>query len=547
MLEQAIANGVACQFVNNRYLSGLPQLIGNGSDFLMDVGFYSAVHSNHYCWFYRRGISYSDRYDFSLIELDQNLDDYFPGSEFLPLYVRFAASAPHIESNAMLLDRGFDLLDSEQEGYDQITWGLFEDNVAGKAWDDTGDYNFVNSFLRSDFKESYTYGGAAAPAPILQAKPSLILGSPSWRYGEETADDADTLGDALSFSEEEIQGGSFESYGERLSAAEERMRSLSEAEMVKTSAAAKAFGHLDETTPPHAAGVVLPVFTDVRLIPASLIKANSTDRNPEFMMFLIEYFGHPSYPAVPSDIRERYAYFISAIERFDDNASGFRTGWLTFDAWRASWMAGPDGVPGNADDRQDPCHVSGRRRRRRRRRIQSWPTDFALMRLLLPCLALVLSCSGDVYTLRSGTGSGSLLESLDAREILRDTIEMNGVQGELAVHHTTLCWEEVRAQVKRLLGCPVLERNRNSLLIEDRHGKQLTRHYLFATSADKHPIIFSITAPERILTAKVHEWPDAFPRPHSRPPQARDASNQAAGGLSDLYHAIPAADCRPRL
>jgi|GEM_PF-5994603 hypothetical protein len=358
MVEQAIANGVACQFVNNRYLSGLPQLIGNGSDFLMDVGFYSAVHSNHYCWFYRRGISYSDRYDFSLIELDQNLDDYFPGSEFLPLYVRFAASAPHIESNAMLLDRGFDLLDSEQEGYDQITWGLFEDNVAGKAWDDTGDYNFVNSFLRSDFKESYTYGGAAARA-ILQAKPSLILGSPSWRYGEETADDADTLGDALSFSEEEIQGGSFESYGERLSAAEERMRSLSEAEMVKTSAAAKAFGHLDETTPPHAAGVVLPVFTDVRLIPASLIKANSTDRNPEFMMFLIEYFGHPSYPAVPSDIRERYAYFISAIERFDDNASGFRTGWLTFDAWRASWMAGPDGVPGNADDRQDPCHVSG--------------------------------------------------------------------------------------------------------------------------------------------------------------------------------------------
>ena len=141
------------------------------------------------------------------------------------------------------------------------------------------------------------------------------------------------------------------------------------------------------------------------------------------------------------------------------------------------------------------------------------------MRLLLPCLALVLSCSGDVYTLRSGTGSGSLLESLDAREILRDTIEMNGVQGELAVHHTTLCWEEVRAQVKRLLGCPVLERNRNSLLIEDRHGKQLTRHYLFATSADKHPIIFSITAPERILTAKVHEWPDDFPRPTAAHPK----------------------------
>lgn len=358
MIEQIAGNGIACQLVNNRYLSGLPELTGEGADFLMDIGFYESVHANNYCWFYRRGIDYYDSFDFTTIQLIHDSSDYFPGSEYLNLFVTYAQAEPHAEATAILNARNLTPLSPSQEGYDQITWAIYEDHADGQGWDDTSAYPFVNNYLRADFDQSYVYSGAAARA-VSFSKPSLIMGRPSWHYGEAEADTStDYLGDELDWSNEDLDGQNFDDHASRLANAEGRMRSLSDRELVQSSAAAKAFGRLDAQTPPQDVGVVLPVFEAVRLIPAVLVKENIQDRRPDFLLFLLEYFGDPNYPNVPPDVYARHAYFIGAIEQFGDYSSSFRVGWLNFDNWRDGVIAGPDGIPGTIDDGSDPCQTT---------------------------------------------------------------------------------------------------------------------------------------------------------------------------------------------
>ncbi|MFT5130268.1 MAG: hypothetical protein ACI8W8_003897 [Rhodothermales bacterium] len=355
MMEEIVNNGVAAQFVNTRYLKGTPLLIGEGGDLLMDPAFYDAVHTHNFCWFYRRGIEYGDTFDFSSIEMDMSPNGYFVGSELLPLYVSFTTGAPPAEVGNALDARAITPLPADHEALPEITWAMYENG--GDGWDETGLYDYVNPYLRSNFRNNYTYGGASARA-VCFSRPSLIFGRPSWRHGdsEEPAEEEGKLGEALAFSATAIDGThSFKEYGDRLAAAESRLQAQATDESVKSSSAAKPFGALDADRPPHDAGVVLPVFTAARLIPAALVRQNLSDRNPDFIKFILEYFGHPSYPDVPPDIRAKYGYFISAIEAFQDRGSGFRVAWRSYDNWRREYMAGPDGISDTGDDRRDPC------------------------------------------------------------------------------------------------------------------------------------------------------------------------------------------------
>ena len=362
MMQETVENGVAAQFVNNRYLKGVPLLIGEGADLLMDPAFYDAVHTHNFCWFYRQGIEYGDTFDFSTIEMDTTPAGFFVGSELLPIFVGFTTGAPPSAVTDALDARSIAPLPPDHEALPEITWATFEDSGdGGPGWDDTTLYDFVNPYLRSNIRANYTYGGASVRA-VCYSQPSLIFGRPSWRHGDPEYPDEEEgkLGEALAFSATAIDGThSFQEYGDRLANAESRLQAQATEETVQSSSAAKPFGALDDSTPPHGAGVVLPVFTATRLIPAALVPQNLADRNPDFIKFILEYFGHPSYPDVPPDIRSKYWYFISAIEAFQDRSSGFRVAWLSYDNWRREYMAGPDGIIDTADDRRDPCIPDG--------------------------------------------------------------------------------------------------------------------------------------------------------------------------------------------
>ncbi len=346
MLEEIAWRGIAARPVNSRYLFGSPHLNGSGADLLLDLDFYRAVHSRNYCWFYQRGMGPdAPPIDISAINLDLTPESWFPGSEILPLYVEFGSGAqydPAVMYQEMA-SRELEPIPAVQPGLPEITWAVYDLTGDGWGWGQTAIYDYVNGYLRSDFRREYTYGGAAARI-ITHAAPSIISGRWSWKHGQpENEEEFSSIGSALN-----MRGSG------QLSRAEYGLRTLRSSEMVESVSAAKPFGRLG-SDPPHRSGIVLPVFEQVRLIPVSLLNSNIVDREPSFYRFLIEYFGHPDFPDVPEDLLNRYAYFLSAINLFNNMSSDFRVGWFDFDDWRNDYMAGEDGILGNEDDQRDPC------------------------------------------------------------------------------------------------------------------------------------------------------------------------------------------------
>ncbi len=354
MLLMLITEKLAVKVVNTRYLAGQPLLIGEGAALLMDPAFYSAVQTKNYCWFINRSIFEADVFDFGNMDVEDNPSAYFPGSEFLNLYVKFQQSAVNLTTlQPYLDDRSLTPIDPSQPGYDQISWAIFDN--AGHGWTDTSSYSYINQYLRSPFREEYTYGGAATRM-FCEAQPSLLTGRWSWKYGEEEVP-SDSLGDELQWSSTDFgnNNASFQDYGERMSGAEKKLENLRNRQSVYSSAAAKPFGSLDTGVGPHEAGIVLPVFDEVRLIPAALVNENVFDRNYRFYEFIVDYFGHPDYPDVPDEILSKYRSYIKAIKDFEDHSSNFHGKWADFEAWREEYMKGDDGEAGTADDRKDPC------------------------------------------------------------------------------------------------------------------------------------------------------------------------------------------------
>ncbi len=354
MLRGLAREELAVKAVNARYLAGMPLLVGDGAHLLMDPAFYSAVLSHHFCWFINRGILEADVFDFDDIEMEQNPSDFFPGSEFMNLYVKFQKGNVSLAPlDPYVTNRGLTTMGAGQAGLSELNWAVYDN--ASYGWNDTSSYSFINQYLRTPFKEEFTYGGAAARM-FCEAQPSLLTGRWTWKHGEDEAP-GDRLGDELQYSSTDFGNpeASFQDYGERLSRAEDKLEDLRDSENVYSSAAAKPFGSLDDGVGPHEAGVVLPVFDEVRLIPAALIRENVYDRNYRFYEFIVDYFGHPEYPDVPQDILDKYARYIRAIEQFEDHDSNFHQRWREYEEWRTEYMNGPDGLPNTADDRRDPC------------------------------------------------------------------------------------------------------------------------------------------------------------------------------------------------
>lgn len=357
MLHAIAAEGVAANPVNSRFLCGIPELNGPGADLLLDPGFYRAVHAQHFCWFYRRGLGPDHPpIDLDAIQYQRNAAPYFPGSEYLPLYVRFSKGPPdYAVLGAFLDERNMLALSPLQPGLAEITWAVYEPSGDGYGWDSTDLYTTMNDYLRSDFRKEYTYGGACARMTTT-AKPSLLAGRWSWKYGQPADQEKNrSLGNEMAWSNARLQNGkSYASEGRRLQAAEERLARLRADNAVVSVASAKAFGHLHGEAP-QTSGVVLPVFTEVRLIPVGVTANNPLSSDAEFYQFIVDYFGSPDYPNVPPDIVQQYSYYISAIQDYNNPGSGFSIAWVPYDQWRIEFMAGPDGLPGTSDDKADPC------------------------------------------------------------------------------------------------------------------------------------------------------------------------------------------------
>ncbi|RMD75614.1 MAG: hypothetical protein D6820_14390 [Lentisphaerae bacterium] len=364
MLNRLVAEGLAVKVVNTRYLGGIPTLQGPGAQLLSTPAFYNAVWAHDYCWFMMMGISPDDIFDFSSIQLVSANMPFFPGSEFLNPYVSFErfrfpdadAWNSHVQTFQPYLDsRGMTPLPDDQEGLENLTWAIYDNSERG--WADatltdpnpnSGTYAFVGQYMRSPFRSEFVYGGAAARM-FCEVSPSILSGRWTWRYGQDKSQEKVTsLGDALSGGER------FNTNAKRLKEAESRLRQLGERASVTSSAAAKPFGKLG-TEPPYTSGIVLPVFEQVRLIPAALVFENSYDRNYHFFQFITEYFGDPNYPDVPDDVVQKYWYYTQAIEMFLDHDSSFHKGWESYYEWHEEYMLGEDGVPNSGDEPRDPC------------------------------------------------------------------------------------------------------------------------------------------------------------------------------------------------
>ncbi len=312
LLFDVMADGIAANPTNTRLLNGSPVLLGAGGSLLADADFYKAVYARDYCWFYRRGIGPSHGpIDLSGIRYERNTQAFFPGSEYLSLRINFSDSMDPAQISGVSdlhVTRGQQALSAGQEDVDKVRWAVYDAD-----WNETGNYEFINKYLRSSFKTEYTYGGACARF-ITHAYPQYISHNKSWKYGEQ----ASVVGE------------------------------------VQSTASAKPFGSINSTAP-QSIGLVLPVFTETRLIPTSLVTATPYSEDPDFYKFIIDYFGNPDYPNVPSEISAKYAYYLNAIKLYNDSASAFSTSWWTYDSWRTTYMAGADGQLGTADDRKDPC------------------------------------------------------------------------------------------------------------------------------------------------------------------------------------------------
>lgn len=361
MLGRVQQEGIAAKTVNSRYLLQPPVLDGQFAWLISNPAFYKSVNSRNYCWFIlAMGLDENAQYSFDDVTVTQTTD-YFLGSEFLPLYVNLDGqlSQPDYTFSAqMLTDRGLRPLPLDSDGaYPEIEWATFDEK-----WDDVGVYDAFNDggYLRGRFKDKYAGSGAAARM-MCSSKPSLVTGRWAWQYGDDPRTVKDTsLGDSrdgLGWSDVKLgntSDGTLARQGQRLQGAEDRMEDLRASDSLVSVAAAKPFGSLGDERP-SVGGVVLPVFTDVRLIPVSLVDENQYDRYSEFYQFLVEYFGSSSYPDVDPAIRARWSKYVNAIDQFLDHGSSFHDGWEAYAETRRAIIAGPDGLLNTADDGWDPC------------------------------------------------------------------------------------------------------------------------------------------------------------------------------------------------
>lgn len=119
-----------------------------------------------------------------------------------------------------------------------------------------------------------------------------------------------------------------------------------------------------------------------------------------------------------------------------------------------------------------------------------------------------------VYTLRPGTASGSVLETLQAREALREPLSVNGHDGVLRVATTDLSLPDAVASLKPLLGNYQAFRGGSAILLEATESNgDLVRHYILSLGSQRRTLVFTLQVPGAALKlTNGSTWPAMLPK-----------------------------------
>ena len=251
MLSSIAFDGIAADPENRKFYLDY----ANQNHLLLNPSFYDAIASEDWCWFLHNAFAELNGYtsftfwdDLPLINEPEPVNSEYYGLQLRKVSQLSQLARPGAPLTTDDLDELVSLLETlaEQSFPTELVdvpaiWFCYRDQE-WSSWDAF----LPNGFpFATDIKPQYNYRGADAAARIETRSPRLTPGSGT----------------------NEIQW----------------------------TAAAKPFGAFDDTTPPAAYALVLPVFTDTRLIPVDSSSAPSPGSRPGWAKFIYDYL--PLYMA----------------------------------------------------------------------------------------------------------------------------------------------------------------------------------------------------------------------------------------------------------
>ncbi len=312
-LSAVAGSGIAAAPRNSRFFRG--SLLFDRSiagEYLGNRGFYYAVAARDWCYLER--LLYEDYRDHTFwgaARIDESLE---PGSEILPLGIRFAgfgetwgSLGPAVRER--LEDRMEEFLDDRRsdfiQGFPQFlsdfrcaVYATDGGPVRWGAWGPTHPNPVGQAALAAPPRREYDYSGCDAVFEV-SVSPEIGMvggrgaGATGWIPGAFRRDAEDSMA---------------------------ALRDFSEGAQVTASAAAKAIGSLGRGSrkiPPHALGLVLPAFERVALIP--LAYATSGDSlDAAWREHLLEHV--PAYLAAGPGALDPDCWYCRQLERWEDPA-----------------------------------------------------------------------------------------------------------------------------------------------------------------------------------------------------------------------------------
>lgn len=264
MLELAADHGLALEVVPDYAIPRIDHL-------LLNPAFYDAVAGESWCWFLNNNSAFSALQNYSNFTYwDLNpgdisvLLDYF-NSPYLSLKLQRLSIKATIRNIYPLpsgstwantiahLHNGLENLEfNDPEAYDEFNavWTLYNPS-SWSSWESQIFQNFPNFPWDRDIRPEFDYTGAES-AVVVKAQTKLLSKLPR----DETELDTNLR---------------------------DEMHTL---QTINRSAAAKAFGSLEGGVPPNQYELVLPAFSDIRLIPINTLSGGGRQLLPDWIHFI---------------------------------------------------------------------------------------------------------------------------------------------------------------------------------------------------------------------------------------------------------------------
>ena len=136
------------------------------------------------------------------------------------------------------------------------------------------------------------------------------------------------------------------------------------------------------------------------------------------------------------------------------------------------------------------------------------------MKLKAVILIIYLSAgwlNADVYSLRPGSSQAALKSALKAKEIIKDSVKVNGIDGELTVSVSSP-FDRIRSSLAAILKDFKHEKGRRSMLIDVPGERFVHRYYILRISKKTETLVFEIKLPKRNDKADAESaWPKQLP------------------------------------